>query len=61
LVKCPECGTENVKPVREWYGGKSPKRMLVQRFVCSECKKSYVAWKDSKTGGVKVMTRKTKP
>lgn len=59
MTKCPKCGTENRKPATEWTGGaKTSKPMKVRRFVCSSCGTSYVAWKDSKTGAEKVMTRK---
>ncbi len=59
LPECPKCGTENKKPAREWVGGaKTSKPMKVQRFFCSSCGTSFVAWKDSKTGKVKSMTRK---
>lgn len=56
---CPKCGTDNRKPVREWVGGaRTSKPMKVQRFVCSSCGTSFVAWADAKTGVVRVMTRK---
>jgi predicted nucleic-acid-binding Zn-ribbon protein len=59
LAKCPRCGNENSEPEREWVGGaKTSKPMKVQRFVCSSCGTTYVAWRDSKTGTVKTMTRK---
>jgi transposase-like protein len=59
VVKCPRCGKENRRPASEWVGGaKTSKPMDVHRFVCSSCGTSYVAWKDSKTGQTKVMTRK---
>jgi len=32
--------------------------MKVERFVCSSCGTSYVAWTDPKTGAVKTMTKK---
>jgi len=58
-TRCPKCGGENDKPAREWVGGaKTSKPMKVQRFVCSFCGTSYVAWTCSKTGAVKTMTRK---
>lgn len=45
--------------MRAWVGGaKTSKPMKVQRFVCSSCDTSFVAWMDSKTGRVKMMTRK---
>ena len=59
MPKCPKCGMDNKKPVREWVGGaKTSKPMKVQRFVCASCGTSYVAWLDSKTGGYRIMTRK---
>jgi predicted nucleic-acid-binding Zn-ribbon protein len=59
MAKCPKCGVENGRPAREWVGGaKTSKPMKVQRFVCSSCGTSYVTWVDSKTGALKVMTRK---
>jgi transposase-like protein len=59
LARCPKCGRENRKPVTEWVGGaRTSKSMNVQRFVCATCSTSFVAWKDSKTGQVKTMTRK---
>ncbi|MBI3841343.1 MAG: hypothetical protein HY297_05275 [Thaumarchaeota archaeon] len=59
MAPCPKCGKENAKPAREWVGGaKTSKPMKVQRFVCSRCRTSYVAWRDSKPGILKVMTRK---
>lgn len=60
MARCPKCGAENSKPAREWVGGaKTSKPMNVQRYVCSSCGLSFVAWVDSKTGQVKTMTRKT--
>jgi len=60
LAKCPKCGKENQKPAKEWVGGgRTKKPMKVQRFVCAFCGTSYVAWIDSKTGGVKTMARKS--
>jgi transposase-like protein len=57
--QCPKCGKENEKPAREWVGGlKGSKPMKVQRFMCSFCGTSYVAWRDSETGELKTMTRK---
>ncbi len=57
--KCPKCGTVNEKPVTQWTGGaRTSKPMKVQRFVCSSCGTSYVAWMDPKTKEYKVMTRK---
>ena len=59
MVRCPRCGNENGEPAREWVGGaKTSKPMNVQRFVCSSCGTGYVAWKNAKTGQVKIMTRK---
>ncbi len=59
MAECPKCGKENSKPASAWTGGpKTSKPMKVQRFVCSSCGTSYVAWTDSKTGAVKTMTRK---
>ena len=57
--KCPKCGKENGKPVREWVGGaRTDKPMKVQRHICSSCGTSYVSWTDSKTGEAKTMTRR---
>jgi transposase-like protein len=57
VVKCPKCGKENPSPAREWTGGKKPEGdMKVQRFVCSSCATSFVAWVD-RTGKFRVMTR----
>ena len=59
MVKCPKCGTDNRTPASKWVGGaKTRKPMSVTRFVCSSCGTSYVTWLDSKTGDLKVMTRK---
>ncbi|QQG48152.1 MAG: chorismate-binding protein [archaeon] len=59
MPECPKCGAQNKKPVTQWTGGaKTKKPMAVQRFVCGKCGTSFVAWKDSKTGEVKTMTRK---
>ncbi len=59
MPKCPKCGTENKKAASEWVGGaKTSKPMRVERFVCSSCGTSYVAWLDSKTGNLRLMTRK---
>jgi len=60
LVKCPSCGKENSRPAKGWVGGaRTSKPMKVQRFVCAFCGTSYVAWTDSKTGGIKTMARKS--
>jgi transposase-like protein len=57
--KCPKCGKEDDKPASSWTGGaRTSKPMKVQRFVCTSCGTSYVAWTDSETGAVKTMTRK---
>ena len=59
MTKCPKCGNDNAKPAREWVGGaKTSKPMKVQRYVCASCWTSYVAWLDSKTGNLRLMTRK---
>ena len=59
MAECPKCGKENREPAKEWVGGGSTsKPMNVQRFVCTTCGTSYVAWTDSKTGVVKTMARK---
>ena len=59
MPKCPKCGTQNRKPVRGWVGGARTKNpMNVQRFVCTSCGTSYVAWLDKKTGELRLMTRK---
>jgi len=61
LAKCPSCGKNNAKPATAWVGGKGTKKpMTVNRFVCSSCGTSYVAWLHSKTGKMKTMTRKSK-
>ena len=58
-MKCPQCGKENKKPVTRWTGGANTRRsMKVQRFVCSSCGTSFVAWLDSKTGEYRIMARK---
>jgi transposase-like protein len=50
---------DNTKPAREWVGGaKTSKPMKVQRFVCSSCGTSYVAWMDPKTKEYRIMTPK---
>jgi len=55
LARCPKCGEENRTDAKEWVGGaRTRKPMKVQRFVCSSCGTSYVAWTDS-TGAVKTM------
>lgn len=59
MSKCPKCGKANTKPASAWVGGKGTKSpMAVERFVCSSCGTSYVAWLDAKTGKTKVMARK---
>ncbi len=59
MPDCPKCGTRNEKAVTQWTGGaKTTKPMKVQRFVCSSCGTSFVAWTDAKTGAAKAMTRK---
>lgn len=59
MPKCPKCGTDNERPAKAWVGGaKTSKPMKVERFVCSECGTSYVAWLDSKTRQYRIMTRK---
>ena len=59
MPKCPECGKEGGRSVARWTGGtKTSRPMKVERFVCSSCGTSYVAWTDPKTGAVKTMTKK---
>lgn len=58
MPSCPKCGAENATSAREWIGGaKTSKAMKVKRFVCSSYGTSNVAWTDSKTEKLKVMTR----
>ncbi|MDV3294160.1 MAG: hypothetical protein LYZ70_07800 [Nitrososphaerales archaeon] len=60
MAECPKCGKNNAKPASEWVGGRATRsQMAVKRFVCISCGTSYVAWRDSKTGKMKSMTRKS--
>ncbi len=55
----PKCGHENSESVTHWTGGAETSRSTkVERFVCSSCDTSYVAWTDSKTGALRTMTKK---
>jgi len=56
MVKCPNCGRNNLTPRKEWYYGpkRDPKRMLVQNYLCS-CGASYNAWKRPNSVTVKAI------
>lgn len=40
MVKCPECGTDNIKPKRDW----SYSAFNVEMYECNSCKKPFRAY-----------------
>lgn len=37
MVKCPKCGKENTKPLKEWAFA----AFIVKKFECSNCKANF--------------------
>jgi len=43
LAKCPKCGSNVSKPLKNWElrGGKSRKAVKIGLFVCPKCKMKF--------------------
>jgi len=45
LVKCPKCGGDVKKPLKEWElrGGRGKKTVMIGLFECPKCKVKFRA------------------
>lgn len=43
MVKCPKCGSENIKPLKSWQmtNPKSQRLFKVSMMLCQNCRKRF--------------------